>query len=118
MKKALNIVFTSIFTVSYAVLLGLGTECFLTIFGMLLAAATFGGKPLIEEYPRLVPFCVLVGFLALIAIIVLCALNFFIARELKSTAITWIIEIVCSLALSVPMLMLWHMVIEYLRITY
>ena len=115
MKKAINIVLASGFTVSYATFLSLGLECSWIIFGILLANAAFGGKPMIEEYPRLVPFCVLAGLFALIAILVLVSLNVFVAKKLKNTKITWIIEAICTIILSLPMIKIWEIVFDYLR---
>lgn len=114
MKKVINIALTSFFSISYATFLGLGMKCFFTLCIIFL----FENKPMMEAHPRLYPFCIIVGLSALIALFLLFVLNLFIARELKSTVITWIIEIACSLALSIPMLVFWNMVIEYLRMIY
>ena len=73
---------------------------------------------MLEEYPRLVPFCVLAGLFALIAILVLVSLNVFVAKKSKNTKITWIIEAVCAIVLSRPMIKIWEIVFEYLRMNY
>ena len=118
MKKALNISLVSGFTLLYACFLSLGLECFLILLEEYLARCFFGGKPMLEEYPRLVPFCVLAGLFALIAILVLVSLNVFVAKKLKNTKITWIIEAVCTIILSLPMIKIWEIVFDYLRMNF
>lgn len=116
MKKALNISLVSGFTLLYACFLSLGLECFLVLLEEYLARCFFGGKPMLEEYPRLVPFCLIVGLVALLSIFILIGLNIFATIKLKIPQTLWIVEVICSLLLSLPMLWFWHRIIEYLRI--
>lgn len=118
MKTTISASLAALYAMLYASFLSLGLECSWIIFGILLANAAFGGKPMIEEYPRLVPFCVLAGFFALIAILVLVSLNVLVAKKLKNTKITWIIEAVCTIILSLPMIKIWEIVFDYLRMNF
>lgn len=118
MKTTISASLAALYAMLYASFLSLGLECSWIIFGILLANAAFGGKPMIEEYPRLVPFCVLAGLFALIAILVLVSLNVFVAKKLKNTKITWIIEAVCTIILSLPMIKIWEIVFDYLRMNF
>ena len=46
------------------------------------------------------------------------SLNVFIAKKLKNTKITWIIEAVCTIILSLPMIKIWEIVFDYLRMNF
>ena len=114
MKKSLNFVFYSLFTAFYACFFSLGLACLLQLFGVALGVA-IDGSTVIRQYPRLIPFCLIVGFVCLTALIALAFLNAKFSKKLDYTRRVWIIQFVCAAVVSVPLIMLWEMLLGFLQ---
>ena len=113
MKKT-KALLISAFAVANALFLGLGMVCLLYLM-CLSFAVSLDHASAVERYPRFLPFCVIMGFLALAGLVgVLCA-NVKASEKLHFTGKVWIIQYAVALILSLPMARLWMAVIEFLR---
>ena len=108
MKRNVTVI---LFTIAYAVILGLGLCCFLDV----LVAKMFGE---INEYPRFIPFCTIVGYAALGALIAVFVANLKLSKKINFTKWTWVIQTVCAVILSVPMFRLWLLLFNFLQKTF
>lgn len=114
MKKSLNFVFYSLFTAFYAIFFSLGLACLLQLFGVALGV-TIDGSAVIRQYPRLIPFCLIVGVICLVALIALVFLNAKFSKKLNYTKTVWIIQFVCAFVISIPMIKVWEMLLGFLQ---
>ena len=114
MKTSSKFVLYSLFTAAYACFFSLGTACLWQLFGVALGVA-IDGRAVIRQYPRMIPFCLIVGLVCLTALIVLAFLNAKFSKRLDYTARVWIIQFICAFAASIPMIMLWERVFEFLQ---
>ena len=103
----------SIFAAAYALFLSLGLTCLLNLVGIIFASAIDGG--VIDEYPRFIPFCYIIGVLSLISIVVCFVLNIKSASKSGFTGKVWAIEFICAFAASFPMAALWEMLFGFLQ---
>ncbi len=78
MKKT-RIIIAAVFSVAYAVALSLGTQSLLILLSTSVAVSLDAGLTAVQQYPRFIPFCVIVGILALGAVIAL-ALSFLMVK--------------------------------------
>lgn len=114
MKTSSKFVLYSLFTALYAIFFSLGMACLWQLFGVALGVA-LDGRAVIRQYPRLIPFCFIVGFVCLTALIALAFLNAKFSKKLNYTKAVWIIQFVCAFAASIPMIMLWARLFEFLQ---
>lgn len=105
------------FSLAYASILSLGLVCFLNLMGAVLVAAFFG-ESLLREYPRFMPFCALVGFFALMALLAVFYFNLKISKKIVYTKLTWFLQTACAVVLSFPFLFLWNMLFDFLQNTF
>ncbi|MBR5272023.1 MAG: hypothetical protein IKU25_01325 [Clostridia bacterium] len=113
--KSVNKWFISLgFSVLHAIALSVGIYCFLDVFSGFLVAAVFD-EPLLANYPRYVPFCIVVGLLALIAFILICWLNTKLFKKHSFTKPMLVVEAIVTLALTVPLVMVWADFFAYLH---
>lgn len=108
-RKAFNILLASVFAVSFSAFLSLGFTCFVQLLGVFFSA---------NDYPRLVPFCLIVGMLALFAVLVILSLNAWAAMRLEFTVSSWMVEVIGIGFLPCPMLIIWQIVFHFLRTTF
>lgn len=118
MKTTISASLAALYAMLYASFLSLGFECVLVFLVTCIGNSLENNKGLLEAYPRLIPFCVAVGYLALFAIILLMALNIFTSIKLNTPAAIWSAELICACVLSIPMIKLWELVFDYLRINF
>lgn len=114
MKASSKFVLYSLFTALYACSFSLGMTCLLQLLGVALGVA-IDGSAVIRQYPRLIPFCFIVGFVCLTALIALAFLNAKFSKKLNYTKAVWIIQFICAFAASIPMIMLWERLFEFLQ---
>lgn len=93
----------TLFTVAYATLFGMITACFLN----LCIGYAFGITRFLKEHPRFAPFCSIVVMLGGLALICVFAINLKLSKKLNYKGITWVVEIICSFLLSIPMFFLF-----------
>ena len=113
-NKLLKIVAYLLFSIAYASFLSLGMECLLNLLGISMGIALDGKSPA-NQYPRFIPFCVVVGFLALGALVLLAIWNMKVSEKLDYTKRVWCIQSVLAVAVSIPMIKLWEMLFEYMQ---
>ena len=112
MKKKWMI--ASIFAVSYAVVLGLCLECLLNLMGAVMAVSLDSGA-VTRQYPRFIPFCVVVSLLTLTALVLLLVLNIKISHKQVYTKKTWWVQSVAALVMTIPMIKLWEVLLDFLH---
>ena len=95
---------STLFTLGYAVMLGAGLACLLRLLGMVMAVSL--DSSVLREYPRFLPFCLLLGLGALIGLELLFAFNLKAAERAGYTKRTWYVQTVIVLLLALPAA--WH----------
>ena len=112
--KNTNFFLAMMFAVAYAVVLSLGLECLLILLG-----SSFGvsldGATVIEQYPRFIPFCMIVGILALVALTVLFILNLKVSDKFGLCKKLWWVQMIGAFVISFPMIKPWEMLFEFLQ---
>ena len=103
------------FTVAYATFLSLGFICFINMLVLVLVAAAFGGPGVFWEYPRFAPFCLITGFLSLLALISTFVLNLKVAKKIKFRKKTRWLRIIGPILLSIPFTVFWAILIVVLE---
>ena len=116
MKKA-KFLFSLAFTASYAVLIGLGITCLLHLLGIGFAAA-LDGRAVIEGYPRFIPFCMLAGLVAGIALVILFCVHIKTAAKIGFTKGNLCIHICSALVFSLPLTQIWSIFFDFLQKTF
>ena len=106
-----------LFGIFQAAFLGLGMTCLLNLLGVALAVS-LDGRSVIAQYPRFIPFCLVVGLLSLVILAALVVLNVIVSKKLKYTKIVWIYQSAGALVLSIPMGYLWEKLIDFLQTTF
>lgn len=113
MKKAI-LLLSLVFILAYAVFLSIGIGCSLTLLGGALAIS-LDGKSAIQQYPRFFPFCIVLGCLALIAIIILFVFHIKASEKFEFSKKVWCIQLISAFFISLPMIKIQEMLFEYLR---
>ena len=116
MRKT-SFIILPIFILANAAFLSLGTECLLNLLGFSMAIS-LDGKSVIEQYPRFIPFCAVLGIFALLGVISILFGNIKISEKLKFTKLIWYFQYIFALVLSIPMIKLWEMLFEFLQKTF
>ena len=105
------------FTIVYALSLSVGLTCLLNLFGIALTSAVFN-ENVKSGYPKFVPFCIIVGILALAALIVTFVLNLKIGKKLEFTKKTWWIQMVSAFVISIPAVYFVQILFDLLQKTF
>lgn len=114
MKTSVKIAICSAFTLSYALLLSLGSECLLNLMGAVMSFS-LDGKAITELYPRFIPFCICTGVICAAGLIGLAILNFAQYDKIGYTKQIILTQTVCSIALSIPMVKIWEWLFDLLH---
>ena len=104
------------FVMTYSIFLSLGLECLLNLFGISMGIS-LDGSSVLKQYPRFIPFCLIVGFFALSALIGIFILNFKAAEKYEFTKKFWLVQMIIAVALSFPMIKPWEILFEFLQKT-
>ena len=112
MKKT-NIIALA-FSCTYAIVFSLGIECLLNLLSMSVAISLDGG-PVVQQYPGFIPFCVVVGILALIAAVILGMFNLKLSEKFNFSKKIWYVQIISAVVLLIPMIKLWEMLFDFLQ---
>lgn len=105
------------FIMAYAFSLSIGFECLFHLLGVAMAIS-LDGSTVTEQYPRFIPFCLMVGMLALAVILVAFILNLKASEKFAFTKKLWMNEIVIAFIISIPMIKLWEMMFDFLQKTF
>ena len=112
MKKSIFIILPT-FTLGNAIFLSLGMTCLLDLLSISVGISLDSEI----EYPRFIPFCMILGIVALIGVIFLLFGNVKISERLKFTKRTWYFQYIFAFVLSIPMIKLWQMLFDFLQET-
>ena len=115
MRKT-SFIIPPIFILANATFLSLGSTCLLNLLGVSMAIS-LDGKSVAEQYPRFIPFCIILGIVALLGVVFLLLGNIKISEKLKFTKWIWYIQYIFALVLSIPMIKLWEILFEFLQKT-
>ena len=116
MKKSIFIILPT-FTLGNAIFLSFGLTCLLNLLSLAMAIS-LDGKSVVEQYPRFIPFCIILGIVALIGVIFLLFGNIKISERLNFTKWLWCFQYIFALVLSIPMIKLWEMLFDFLQKTF
>ena len=108
MKKATYIILSIL---ANAALFSLGVECLLNLLSLSVAISLDS----VAKYPRFIPFCIVLGIVALLGLIAMLILNIKASEKLGFTKTIWLFEYVFALVLSLPMIKLWKMLFDFLQ---
>ena len=112
MKKSIFIVLPA-FTLGNATFLGLGMTCLLNLLSISVGISLDSKI----QYPRFIPFCIILGIVALIGVIFLLFGNIKISERLNFTKWLWCFQYIFAFVLSIPMIKLWQMLFDFLQET-
>ena len=110
MKKSICVI---LFVLVTAASLSLGIECLLNLLSLSMAISLDS----VVKYPRFIPFCIVLGIVALLGLIAMLILNIKVSEKLGFTKPIWIFEYVFALVLSIPMIKLWEVLFDFLHKT-
>ena len=102
------------FAVGYATFLSIGFECWLNLLGMSMAIS-LDGASVTKQYPRFIPFCLIVGIFALASIVVTFIFNLKASEKFGFTKKLWRMQMIIAVVISVPMIKPWEMLFEFLQ---
>jgi hypothetical protein len=111
MKKIKTVLF---FSLLYSVFISLLLVSFLNLLGIALAVG-IDGRAVAERYPRFIPFCVIVGALSFFAILAVFHFNKEKAVSCDHTARTWCVQVLLSIAFSLPLTLAMGEAVELLQ---
>ena len=100
-----------------AILFSLGTECLFNLLGLTMGIS-LDGSAVVEQYPRFIPFCIILGTVASLGLIAMLILNIKASEKLCFTKSGWLFEYISSFILSVPMIKLGEMLFRFLQKTF
>ena len=113
MKKFNKIIVATLMAVIFAFFVGLGIECLIIAFSL-----SFGVSPdanAAPSYPGFALFCRVAGFLSLGALVGLAFLNVKLSDKLEYKDEIWKLQAVTVIVLSLPMMKICEMLIDFLR---
>ena len=116
MKKIAKITIAVLLAVAFALFLSLGIECALNLLSFSFSASPDSSTW--ASYPRLTLFCCIAGVFSLIAMAGLAFCNVKLSDKLDFSANIWQLQIALSIILSLPMIKMWEIVIDFLRKTF
>ena len=114
MNKTINFISICLVTLSYALIIGLLLASFLNVLS-LSVGISLDGKGVIETFPIFYRFCIIIGILSFVALIVAIFLNIWFADRFKYNRIKLYTQIIGSLVFSIPMMAFWMKAIEILH---
>ena len=124
MHLSLSIIFRGFFdctyldiSIAYATFLSIGLECLLNVLGMSMAIS-LDGTAVTKQYPRFIPFCMIVGLLALVLLVSTFILNLKISEKHGLTKKIGMIQTIIVLVISFPMAKIWEIFFEFLQRTF
>ena len=108
MKKSICVILSIL---ANAALFSLDTECLLNLLSLSMAISLDS----VAKYPRFIPFCIVLGIVALLGLVAMLVLNIKISEKLNFTKTIWIFEYALALVLSIPIIKIWEMLFEFLQ---
>ena len=114
-KITQRILIVALFATVYALLVGLGIECALNLLSLSFSVSIDSGTA--SAYPRFTPFCKIVGFSSLVALVGAVVLNIKLSDRLDYTDNMWKLQAALAVVLTLPMVKMWELLFEYLQRT-
>ena len=111
MKKSICVILSIL---ANAALFSLGIECLLILLSLSMAISLDS----VVKYPRFIPFCIVLGIVALLGLVAMLVLNIKISEKLNFTKTIWIFEYALASVLSIPMIKIWDTLFEFLQTTF
>ena len=108
MKKSIYVILSIL---ANAALFSLGIECLLNLLSLSMAISLDS----VVKYPRFIPFCTVLGIVALLGLVAMLVLNIKISEKFNFTKPIWIFEYALALVLSIPMIKIWETLFEFLQ---
>ena len=108
MKKSICVILSIL---ANAALFSLGIECLLNLLSLSMAISLDS----VVKYPKFIPFCIVLGIVALLGLVAMLVLNIKISEKLNFTKTIWIFEYTLALVLSIPMIKNWETLFEFLQ---
>jgi len=112
-SKTVRVSILFLISILYAIFISLGLSCLLNLFGIAFALSLDGGVA--SSYPRFIPFCIAVGFVSLVAIILLIIFNVKYSERLGYTRLTFLLQFFISVFTSFFMIKLWELLFDFLH---
>jgi len=112
MKKSIFILLPA-FTLGNTIFLSLGMTCLLNLLSISVGISLDSAI----QYPRFIPFCIILGIVALLGVIFLFFGNIKMSEKFKFTKWTWYFQYIFAFVLSIPMVKLWQMLFDFLQKT-
>jgi hypothetical protein len=112
MKKSIFIILPA-FTLGNATFLSLGMTCLLDLLSISVGISLDSEI----EYPRFIPFCIILGIVALLGVGFLLFGNIKISEKIIFTKWIWYFQYIFAFVLSIPMIKLWQMLFDFLQKT-
>ena len=106
MKKYFSV---SFFVIIYAVFFSIGAECLINVLS---AFVSIFPIPTLEQSFWL--FCLAVGFLVLVAFVIVLLLNIKSSINIGYTKRTWLIQMISAVIIAIPMIKIWEIVFRAL----
>ena len=102
------------FAIAYATFLSIGLECLRQLSGMTLAIS-LDGSSVTKQYPRFIPFCLIVGILVVAALVGIFILNFIASEKYGFTKNIWWTQMIIVALISISMIKPWEMLFDFLQ---
>ena len=112
--KKISFIILPTFTLGNTVFLSLGMTCLLDLLSISVGISLDTEI----EYPRFIPFCIILGIVALLGVGFLLLGNIKISEKLKFTKRAWYFQYIFALVLSIPMIKPWEMLFDFLQKTF
>ncbi len=109
-----KLLFISAFSVSYVLVISMGITCFLNVVGAVLASYAFN-EAISAQYPRFIPFCIIAGICALIALIAFFRIDIKLSKKFNFTKKLRFVQIPAVLILSIPLTAVWETLFDHLQ---
>ena len=106
----------ALFTLGHSLVMGMGLACLLRLLGMAMAMSL--DSSVVEEYPRFLPFCLLLGLGALVGLCLLTLFNLRTAKRVGYTKVTWSIQVALVLLLALPSARMWTELLSFLQFVF
>jgi hypothetical protein len=113
MKKFNKIIVATLMAVIFAFFVGMGIECMIIAFSFSFGVSLDANAA--PSYPGFEVFCRVAGFLSIGAMVGLAFLNVKLSDKLEYTDKIWKLQTVTVLVLSLPMMKICEMLIDFLR---
>ena len=81
-------------------------------------AISLDGAAVTKQYPRFIPFCIIVGILALVALVAVFVMNLKASDKFGFTKRHWWAQMIIAVLVSVPMIKLWETLFDFLQKTF